>query len=158
MNDDASILIAIGSTAVGSIASWFTSRWYYRRSSSDLDNALRPLAGNDRQLIQATNAIAHMLDQAGLGKPTYDAAGNLPAIEPVHVATYVECPHRQAPPGRHPHTLRLADQRRRQPFTPASSVRGLKFSVIRGKRSMRPVGSCASWGRGVRTAPPISGS
>jgi hypothetical protein len=64
-------------TAIGVIASWFISRWYYRRSGYDLDAMLSPLAGNHQKLLQATNAVGRMLEQAGIGKPTYDEAGNI---------------------------------------------------------------------------------
>jgi hypothetical protein len=80
MSDGASILLTIAGTAAGAVASWFTSRWYYRRSGSDLDAALRPLMGNDQQMIQALNALGRMLEQASIGKPTYDAAGNLTGV------------------------------------------------------------------------------
>lgn len=77
MTDRATILLTIASTAVGSAASWFISRRYYRRSGSDLDAALRPLAGDNQKLLQATNTLGRMLKQAGLGEPSWDAAGNL---------------------------------------------------------------------------------
>jgi len=80
MSDSASIILTIASTAVGSTASWFISRWYYRRSGSDLDAALRPLAGDNQKLLQATNALGRMLEQAGIGKPSYDATGNLTGV------------------------------------------------------------------------------
>jgi hypothetical protein len=80
MSDAASILLTVASTAVGSAASWFISRWYYRQSGSDLDSALQPLTGDQRKLLQATNALGRMLEQAGIGKPTFDEAGNLTGV------------------------------------------------------------------------------
>ncbi len=64
-------------TVIGVVASWFISRWYYRRSEYDLDAMLRPLAGNHEKLLQATNAVGRMLEQAGIGKTTYDEAGSI---------------------------------------------------------------------------------
>ena len=80
MSDGSAILLTIASTAVGSAASWFISRWYHLRSGSDLDAALRPLAGDNQKLLQATNAVGRMLEQAGIGKPSYDQAGNITGI------------------------------------------------------------------------------
>jgi len=80
MSDGASLLLSLGTMVGGAAASWFISRWYYCRSGFDLDEALRPLSGNNQKLLQATTALAHMLEQAGIGKPTYDAAGNLTGV------------------------------------------------------------------------------
>ena len=80
MTDGTTYLLAGVTTAIGSAASWFFSRWYYSRSGSDLDAALRPLAGNHQKLLQATNAIGRMLQQSGIGEPAFDAAGNLTGI------------------------------------------------------------------------------
>jgi hypothetical protein len=80
MSDGSAILLTIASTAVGSAASWFISRWYYRRSGSDLDAALRPLAGNDEKTLQAVNAIGRVVEQNGQGKFSRDEAGNITGI------------------------------------------------------------------------------
>ena len=80
MNDGSAIFLTIASTAVGSAASWFFSRRYYRRSGTDLDAALRPIAGDNQKLLQATNTVSRMLQKAGIGKPNYDAVGNLTGI------------------------------------------------------------------------------
>src|SRR3954447_19529295 len=74
MSDGASIRLTIAITAVGSAASWLISRWYYRQSGSDLDAALQPLAGDSQKQLQGLAAIGRMLEQAGIGKPTFDAA------------------------------------------------------------------------------------
>jgi hypothetical protein len=80
MSDGSAILLTIASTAVGSAASWFISRWYYRRSGTDLNTALQPLAGDTQKLLRATNLVARMLEQAGIGQPSYDGDGNLIGI------------------------------------------------------------------------------
>jgi hypothetical protein len=84
MSDGQAILLTAAATAIGAalgaVASWYFSRKYYLTSGTDLDAALRPLAGNDQKLIQATNAIARMLEQAGIGKPSYDSADNLTGV------------------------------------------------------------------------------
>jgi hypothetical protein len=84
MSDGASILLTIAGTgigaAIGAIASWHFSRTYYLRSGTDLDAALRPLAGDSGKQLQALAAIARMLEQAGIGKPAFDAAGNLTGV------------------------------------------------------------------------------
>lgn len=80
MNDWQATLLTIAGTAVGAAASWFISRWYYRRSGVDLDAALQPLAGDNQKLLRAMNAVGHMLEQSGIGRPTYDAAGNLTGV------------------------------------------------------------------------------
>lgn len=76
MSDDASILLTIGGTAVGAVASWY----FYRKSGVDLDAALRRLDGNHQKQLQAANALARMLEQSGIGKASYDAEGNLTGI------------------------------------------------------------------------------
>jgi hypothetical protein len=80
MTDQSAIILTIVSTAAGSAASWFISRWYYRRSGSDLDAALRPLAGNAQKLLQGVNSLGRMLEQSGLGTLTYDESGNITGI------------------------------------------------------------------------------
>ena len=70
MIDGASILLAIGTTAASLTASWYITRWYYRRSGSDLAAAVRPQ-------LQGTNALGRMFERAGIVKPAYDATGNL---------------------------------------------------------------------------------
>jgi hypothetical protein len=72
MSDGASILLTVVSTAVGSTASWWISRWYYLRSGTDLAAAVRDLA--DRRGV---NAIASMLEQSGHGKTNRDMTGNV---------------------------------------------------------------------------------
>jgi hypothetical protein len=67
-------------TVAGIVASWFISRWYYRRSGTDLGTALQPIAGDNQKLLQAMTALARMLEHAGIGHPTYDAAGNLTGV------------------------------------------------------------------------------
>ena len=73
MIDGASILHDIGNIAVG----WFITRWYYRRSGSDLGAAVRPLAGDNQKQLQATNALGRSFERAGIIKLAYDATGNL---------------------------------------------------------------------------------
>jgi len=71
---------AILFTVAGIVASWLISRWYYRKSGTDLDAALRPITGDAKKLLHAVSVFARMLEQAGLGKATYDAAGNLTGV------------------------------------------------------------------------------
>jgi hypothetical protein len=80
MSDGSAFLLNIATTGVSCFATWYCSRWFYLRSGPDLDAALRPIAGDNQKLLQATNAIARMLEQAGIGHPTYDAAGNLTGV------------------------------------------------------------------------------
>ena len=84
MSDGSAILLTAAGTLVGvvlgAVPSWYFSRRYYLRGGSDLDAALRPLAGDDQKLLQATNAVGRMLEQAGIGKPSYDQAGNITGI------------------------------------------------------------------------------
>lgn len=65
---------------IGSSVSWYITWLYYRKSGVDLDSALKPLANDQRKLLQATNALGRMLEQAGIGKPTFDESGNLTGI------------------------------------------------------------------------------
>jgi hypothetical protein len=80
MSDVATIFLTVASTAVGSAASWFISRWYYRRSGTDLDTALRPLVGNNQKPLQAVNAIGRILEQNGQGTLAYDEAGKITGV------------------------------------------------------------------------------
>jgi hypothetical protein len=76
MSVGASILLAIATTALGVLATWFFAWLYFRKSSSDF----RHLAGNHQKLLQAVNTLGRILEQAGIGHPTYDGAGNLTGI------------------------------------------------------------------------------
>ncbi len=76
MNDASTILL----TAAGAVASWYFSRRYYLKSGTDLDVALRRLEGDHQMQLQALTAIGRMLEQSGMGHPTYNAAGNLTGI------------------------------------------------------------------------------
>jgi hypothetical protein len=75
-----SIIFTLIGVVLGALPSWYFSRMYYLKSGTDLDAALQPLAGDQRKLLQATNTVGRMLEQAGLGKPTYDEAGNMIGI------------------------------------------------------------------------------
>lgn len=81
MSDGSAILLTAAGTlagvVLGAVPSWYFSRRYYLKSGTDLDAALRPFAGNDQKLLQA---VGCMLEQSGIGKPTYDAAGNLTGV------------------------------------------------------------------------------
>ena len=76
MSVGASILLAIATTALGVLATWFFAWLYFRKSSSDF----RHLAGNHQKLPQAVNTLGRILEQAGIGHPTYDGADNLTGI------------------------------------------------------------------------------
>jgi|SRR5271166_1829474 len=76
MTDVQAILLNVANTA----ATWFISRWYYRKSGTDTNVALRPIAGDVKKALQGVSVHARMLEQAGLGKATYDAAGNLTGL------------------------------------------------------------------------------
>ncbi len=80
MSDGSAILLTIAGTAAGAVASWYFSRRYYLRSGIDLDAALHRLEGNHQKQLQAVSAVGRMLEQSGIGKPTYDAAGNLTGV------------------------------------------------------------------------------
>jgi hypothetical protein len=81
MSDGKAILLnlvfMLSGVVLGAVPSWYFSRRYYLKSGSDLDTALRPLAGDAQKLLQATNTLGRMLEQAGIGKPSYDREGNL---------------------------------------------------------------------------------
>lgn len=72
-----SILLAIVTmflgAILGAVASWYFSRRYYLKAVADSTAALHPL-------IQAVMALGRMLEKAGLGKLTYDDAGNITGI------------------------------------------------------------------------------
>ena len=88
MSDGSAILLTAAGTLVGvvlgAVPSWYFLRRYYLRGGSDLDAALRPLAGHDQKLLQAVNTLGRMLEQADIGKPSYDAAGNLTGVVITH--------------------------------------------------------------------------
>jgi len=65
---------------VGAIPSWFISRWFYRKSGEDLDAALKPYGSDARKALQALNVIGRMMEQARIGKPTFDEDGNLNGV------------------------------------------------------------------------------
>ena len=84
MSDGSAILLTISGTVagavLGAVASWYFSRRYYLKSGIDLAAALRRLEGNYQKQLQAVSAVGRMLEQEGIGKPTYDAAGNLTGV------------------------------------------------------------------------------
>jgi hypothetical protein len=80
MSDGSATLLTIAGTLAGAAASWYFSRRYYLKSGTDLDAALQPLAGDTQKLLRATNLVARMLEQAGIGQPSYDGDGNLIGI------------------------------------------------------------------------------
>ncbi len=84
MSDGATILLTAVGTGIGvilgAVPSWYFSRWYYLKSGTDLDAALRPLAGDTQKALQALSTVGRMLEQAGIGHPNYDAAGNLTGV------------------------------------------------------------------------------
>ena len=81
MSDGSAILLlSAASTIVGAALSAVVSRFFYLKAGSDLDAALRSLKGNHQMQIQALTAIGRMLEQSGMGKPIYDAAGNLTGV------------------------------------------------------------------------------
>jgi hypothetical protein len=53
---------------------------YYRKAGTDLDAALRPIAGDAQKSLQAVSILGRVLEQSGTGKLTYDAAGNLTGL------------------------------------------------------------------------------
>ena len=71
---------AILPTVAGMVASWWITRWYYRKSGTDLDAALRPIAGDAQKSLHAVSVLGRVLEQRGTGKLTYDAAGNLTGL------------------------------------------------------------------------------
>ena len=71
MSDGSAILLTIAGTAAGAAASWY----FHLKSGSDLDAALRRLEGDHQSQLKALSAVGRMLEQSGIGKPTYDAAG-----------------------------------------------------------------------------------
>ena len=80
MSDGSAILLSATSTIVGAALSAVVSRFFYLKAGSDLDAALRSLKGNHQMQLQALTAIGRMLEQSGMGHPTYNAAGNLTGI------------------------------------------------------------------------------
>jgi len=96
MSVGASILLAIATTALGVLATWFFAWLYFRKSSSDF----RHLAGNHQKLLQAVNTLGRILEQAGIGHPTYDAGqATLPALSsPRHFVMLSFFPTVRLPP------------------------------------------------------------
>jgi hypothetical protein len=84
MSDQSAILLTAAGTlagvVLGAVPSWYFSRRYYLKSGTDLDTALRRLEGNHQRQLQAVSAVGRMLEREGIGKPTYDAAGNLTGV------------------------------------------------------------------------------
>ena len=70
MIDGQAILLA----AAGAAASWYFSR------GTDIKAALRRVEGDNQKLLQATNILGRALEHAGIGKLTFDPAGNLTGI------------------------------------------------------------------------------
>jgi hypothetical protein len=92
MNDGQAILLTVASTVVGSLASWYISRWYYLKSGPDLDAALRPLGSDSKKMLQALSTVGRMMEQAGIGKPTFDPDGNLTGVAVTGSANLVLAP------------------------------------------------------------------
>jgi hypothetical protein len=80
MSDGEATLLTAAGTISGVVPSWFLSRKYLLKSGAHLEDALRPLAGDRRRLLQITNSLARVLQQAGIGLPVFDAAGDLVGI------------------------------------------------------------------------------
>jgi hypothetical protein len=93
MSDQSAILLTAAGTiagvVLGAVSSWYFSRRYYLKSGTDLDAALLPLAGDAQKALQAANTVGRMLEQAGIGKATRDAAGNLTGLVVTATAHFV---------------------------------------------------------------------
>jgi len=84
MSDGSAILLSAASTFVGwvlgSVSSWYFSRWYYRRSGSDLAAVAQLLLGNHSKTLQVLYAFGHILELNGLGTFSRDGTGTITGI------------------------------------------------------------------------------
>jgi type II secretory pathway component PulJ len=74
------ILFAIVLTIVSIAATWWFAWYYYVKANEATDRAMEASAGDVQKLLRATNTLGRMLQQAGIGEPTFDADGNLTGI------------------------------------------------------------------------------
>jgi hypothetical protein len=75
-----SLLFTLLGVLLGGFPSWFFSRMYYLKSGTDIDTALRPIAGDAQRSLLAVTALGRMLEQSGLGNLTYDETGHITGI------------------------------------------------------------------------------